>query len=246
MTKLHQILAAERDVRKTSVETVTNAHKVSQKADLFGGLRRTYAPFEDGDPGRPAEGTLQRFKAADVIAEAARSWQALWDLTLTKDEANTKARADVVLEDGTVIAENRPATWLLWMEKQLDDLAAFVAALPVLDPTVKWTFSEQANTWESEPVESIASKKVPEVLVKAVATDKHPAQTEVFTTDKPVGKWTAVRTSGALPAQEVAKMKARVTQLQVAVKQARARANEVDVEPQRQAEAILDYVFGAN
>jgi hypothetical protein len=246
MTQLHQILAAERDVKKTAADSITNAHHVSQKADLFNGLRRTYTPFDDGDIGRPAEGNLQRYKAIDVIAQAARSWQALWDLTLTKDEGNTAARADVTLEDGTVIATNRPATWLLWMEKQLDDLATFVDKLPVLDPTVRWEFSPEANTWESEPVESIASKKVQEVIVKYPATDKHPAQTEMVQVDKPVGRWTAIRTSGALPAQEVAKMKDRVTALQIAFKQARARANQAEIVQQHQAESILDYVFGAD
>ena len=50
-------------------------------------------------------------------------------------------------------------------------------------------------------MQTLRTKKVPRNHVKAEATEKHPAQVEVYYEDVAVGYWTTVKFSGALPAQ---------------------------------------------
>lgn len=68
---------------------------------------------------------------------------------------------------------------------------------------------------------TVRTKKVPRNHVKAEATDKHPAQVDVYYEDVPVGYWTTVKFSGALPARRVNELLDRVEKLQQAVKFAR-------------------------
>jgi hypothetical protein len=76
------------------------------------------------------------------------------------------------------------------------------------------------------------------------ATKEHPAQVQVYMEDVPVGDWTTVKFSGALPATRVREILGRVTALQEAVKFAREEANGAEVADQRAGEAVFRYLFG--
>jgi hypothetical protein len=93
-------------------------------------------------------------------------------------------------------------------------------------------------------VRTIRTKKVPRNHVKAEATDKHPAQVEVYYEDIAVGYWTTVKFSGALPAKRVNELLDRVEKLQRAVKFAREEANGSEVTDQRVGDVVLRYLFG--
>jgi hypothetical protein len=80
--------------------------------------------------------------------------------------------------------------------------------------------------------------------VKAEATEKHPAQVEVYYEDITVGYWRTVKFSGALPAQRINELLARVERLQEAVKFAREEANNLEVEEQKVGEKVFQYLFG--
>ena len=153
------------------------------------------------------------------------------------------ARADVVV-DGRTIAAQVPVTYLLFLEKQLVDLHTFVKKLPVLDAAESWLRDDSTDTWRTEPVRSNRTKKVPRNHVKAEATEKHPAQVEVYYEDITVGYWTTVKFSGALPAKRVNDILDRVLKLQTAVKFAREEANNVEVVDQRVGSAVFGYLFG--
>lgn len=124
----------------------------------------------------------------------------LFDVTATKDWANRTAAADVVV-DGTVLLPQVPVPYLLFLEKQLTDLHTFVRKLPVLDASEAWNLDPSTDAWKTDPVRTIRTKKVPRNHVKAEATEKHPAQVEVYYEDVPVGYWTTVKFSGALSAR---------------------------------------------
>ena len=85
---------------------------------------------------------------------------------------------------------------------------------------------------------------MPRNHVKAEATEKHPAQVEVYYEDVAVGYWTTVKFSGALPAQRVNELLERVEKLQHAVKFAREEANGTEVTDQRVGDAVFGYLFG--
>jgi hypothetical protein len=145
--------------------------------------------------------------------------------------------------DGAVIVASAPVTLLLFLEKQLVDIHTFVKKLPVLDPAETWEFDQNVGSYATQPTETVRTKKVPRVLVKAVATDKHPAQTEVYHEDVAVGYWRTVKFSGALPALRVQELLRRVEVLQQAVKVAREEANAVEVSQRRVGADVFAYLF---
>ena len=66
-------------------------------------------------------------------------------------------------------------------------------------------------------------------VVLAAATDKHPAQVKESTADVVVGMFTTKIWSGAMTTQQKADVLALLDKLTVAAKQARNRANTVEV-----------------
>jgi hypothetical protein len=142
-----------------------------------------------------------------------------------------------------VIASDVPVTYLLFLEKQLTDLYTFVDKLPALDPSEHWTFSESAGHYAADPVQTTRTKKVPRNHVKAEATEKHPAQVEVYYEDITVGYWRTVKFSGALPARRINELTERVEKLQQAVKFAREEANGLEVTEQQTGEKVFRYLF---
>ncbi|MFD1931935.1 MULTISPECIES: hypothetical protein [Nonomuraea] len=242
MTKLNQILAVEKGVKAGSQRAVTDAYHVIQKAPLLSGLSRTYQPIDDEGEQLPPESTRVQVKAEQVLADVAKAMIRLFDVTATKDWTNTVAKADVVV-DGQALIEGAPVTYLLFLEKQLVDLHTFISKLPTLDPAETWTFDDNAETWRTEPVKTTRTKKVPRNHVLAEATDKHPAQVQVFTEDIVVGYWTKTAFSGALPARRVNELLARVQKLQDAVKFAREEANGAAVEDRQVGDAVFTYLF---
>jgi hypothetical protein len=167
----------------------------------------------------------------------------LFDVTATKDYANCEAKADIEV-NGKVLAKDVPATYLIFLEKQLTDLHTFISKLPTLDVADTWTQDPAQDVWASEAVETTRTKKVPRNHVKAEATEKHPAQVEVFYEDILVGYWRTVKYSGALPTKTVNEMLERIEALQEAVKFAREQANGMEAKDIKVGEALLNYVLG--
>jgi hypothetical protein len=80
--------------------------------------------------------------------------------------------------------------------------------------------------------------------VKFPATKEHPAQTEFFMKDVPVGTWTQILYSGCVQTDRKNAILERLRKLHDAIKLAREQANLIDVERQKAGEALLGYVFG--
>jgi hypothetical protein len=243
MTKLNQIIAVEKGVKSKAVQDVNGAHQKVQKPALLAGISRTYQPKDEEGEQLPPESTRVQVQGEDVLRETAASLTRLFDVTATKDWANCTARADVTVEGRAILADV-PVGYLLFLEKQLTDLHAFVRKLPTLDAAESWSHDPSTDWWKTDPVRTIRTKKVPRNHVKAEATDKHPAQVEVYYEDVPIGYWTTVKFSGALPARRVNELVERVEKLQQAVKFAREEANATEITDQRAGEAVFGYLFG--
>lgn len=242
-TKLNQIIAIEKGTKSRSLQELTEAHRDLQKPALLSGISRTYRPKDEEGEQLPPESTKVQLKADEIIRKTVATLTKLFDVTATKDWANCKARADVVV-DGNTLLKDVPATYLLFLEKQLVDLHTFIKKLPELDASETWNFDASADCWATEPVQTVRTKKVPRNHVKAEATEKHPAQVEVYYEDITVGYWRTVKFSGALPAQRVNELLTRVEKLQEAVKFAREEANNLEVEDIKTGAAIFSYLFG--
>jgi hypothetical protein len=242
MPRLNQIIAVEKGVKSRSFSELTDAHHSLQKPTLLAGISRTYRPKDEEGERLPPESTRVQVKTEDVIRKTVTTLARLFDVTATKDWANSVARADVVV-DGQPILTDVPVTYLLFLEKQLVDLHTFVRKLPVLDPSESWAFDPSADCWATEPVETVRTKKIPRNHVKAEATEKHPAQVEVYYEDVPVGYWRTVKFSGAVAATRVNELLERVEKLQQAVKFAREEANSTEVTDVRAGDKVLNYLF---
>lgn len=244
MTLLHQVLALEPGVRARTGKALTDLHRKLGKDQLLSGLTRTYQPRDAEGEKLPGESTKVQVKADEALTQAAKAFTDMFDVVATKDFGNTVAEADVVV-DGETLIENAPATYLLWLEKQLVDLHTFVSKLPTLDPAENWTYDPNSSAFRTDTLQSTRTKKVPRNHVKAEATDRHPAQVDVYYEDVIVGDWSTVKFSGALPADRVRELLTRVEKVQDAVKAARQEANTVEVTQQKVGDKLFDYVFGA-
>lgn len=242
MAKLNQIIAVEKGVKGRAQGEITDAYQQLQKPALLAGISRTYRPKDEEGERLPAESTRVQMRTEEVFKKVSAALTELLDVTLTKDLANCEARADVAV-DGTVLVPQAPVTFLLFLEKQLVDLHTFIKKLPVLDPSETWVYDSAQDCFATEPVETVRTKKVPRNHVKAEATEKHPAQVEVYYEDITVGFWRTVKFSGALPARRVADLLDRVEKLQRAVKFAREEANGHEVRQQKVGEALFGYLF---
>ena len=243
-TKLNQIVAVEKGVKSDVYGAVTKAYHLIQKIPLFAGFTRTYRPADENGDVLPGETKLLQERAEEVLADVSRQLIRLFDVTATKDFTNTKAMADIVV-DGVTLIPNAPVPYLLFLEKQLKDLDAFIRKLPVLDPAREWTYDPNTSSQRAITETTKSTKKVPRNHVKAAATDKHPAQVEVYQEDVLVGFWDVVHYSGSLPLDRVKQLLERITTLTEAVKMAREQANMTDVIDGRgTGKKIFDYILG--
>jgi hypothetical protein len=242
-TKLNQILAVEKGVKNSTYAETSKFYKTLQKKEPLSGIARNYTPKDDDGDQLPSESTKLQVRAEDVLDEVRREMVKLFDVTFAKDATNTRARADVVV-DGTTLVADVPVTYLLFLEKQLGDLAAIIKAIPVLDPTEEWHYDAAQDAFATEPIKTTRTKKVPRNHVKAEATEKHPAQVEMYFEDVIVGTWSTVRYSGAVSQARVNRLREKVEKLSKAVKYAREQANQTEVVEVAVGKAIFDYLLG--
>jgi hypothetical protein len=240
--KLCQIVAIEKGTKNKAQSGLTDVYQRMQKPVLLSGIARTYRPKDEEGEVFPPEQTKVQLSAVQLINDARALMSELFDVTATKDWANCGAKADVVV-GGNVLVKDVPVTYLLFLEKKLVDIHTFVSKLPVLDPSETWKWDPNAGCYASEPAETHKTKKVPRVIEKAKATDKHPAQVELLQEDVVVGYWKTVKFSGALPADDVKKFLDRVEVLQRAVKFAREEANSKQIEEVKLGAKIFSYLF---
>lgn len=240
--KLNQIIAIGNGEKSKSKKVITKVYQKLGKELLFEGLTKTYKPIDEEGEKFPKEEKLVQYTVKEAIEEVSEALKSMINIVATQDYANCNAKADIIVDDNPIL-KDVPVTHLLFMEKQLEDLNTFVNSLPVLDPSEKWMFSEEANYYITEEKETIRTKKTPEVIVKYEATEKHPAQTELIYTDKPVGYWNTIKFSGCISKKDKENMLGKIRKLQNAVKLAREEANSIKVEMKNYGDAILDYIF---
>lgn len=244
MTKLNQIVAVVSGKKTRTQKALTEIYKKLQKESLFDGIARTYQPSDENGESQPSEKKNVQLKARDAIQEARQVMVELFDATATQDYGNCEARADVKVDEA-VILEGVPVTYLMFLEKQLTDMHTFVNSIPVLDSADTWAWDENADCFVTAASLTNRTKKVPRSHVLYEATEKHPAQVEMYHEDVTIGHWRTVKFSGALAAQEKHEMLQRVRRLQEGVKFAREEANAREVKQVQLGNKVFDFVFGA-
>jgi len=246
-TKLHELLAVETSLENQAAKVRTDlANTFDKKRHLFEEKRVVFTPFgENVQAVTETQSDIQTNVAKELEWVQDSLVKAL-DASYQVAEANTSARADVVLEDdaGTVLLTGVPATALLELEKRIAELQSLVNAVPTLDPAKGFSLDSNRNLYRAREVNKTRTRKEKVVLVKYAATKEHPAQTELIDQDVPVGKIQEQEWSGLITPVEKSELLNRVEIVARAVRRARSRANEVTVDLNKKiGKQLLNYIF---
>lgn len=241
--QLHQVLAIEKGTKNKVLSGVTEIHKSNQKAGLFEGQTRHYSPLTEEGEKLASENTLVQRSAPAVLKQAAKLLSELFEVTAQRDFTNCNAKADVVV-DGQVLVKAAPATYLLFLEKQLVDVRTLITELPTLDSAFKWSIDDNTGLYSSNVVQSTRTKKEESFVVVIAPTKEHPGKHEKVTKDVAVGTWNTTKLSGALPIPKKEVLLEKVEKLLKAVKYAREEANSAAVVPVPPiGDALFGYLF---
>lgn len=256
--RLAAVLGLREGAQQRSHEALTALHKLAQHAGGYVGHRRTYKPDKVDDQGQPLDKADTKpddlkkveLNAEQVVRDMAGAVSRFYDLQLTMDEADTQARSDVVIElpDGgtQTILRAVPVTTLMFLEKRLKtDIQTFLRKLPVQDPSRDWTQSPSADVgiYQTPTTETVSTKKTKRWEEIAPATREHKAQVISWDEDLRSGIWETVNYTGALPPRRYGELLERLDLLLNAVRTARERANQVEVERRQCGDAIMNFIL---
>jgi len=245
MGKLHEVLAVEGEV-KTAGEAILNEsiNTFTKKHDHFEGLVRKYSPALEGGEVFPDEIKKMDTTVPERLLYTQEPLVRLIDLMYQKEETNTRARADLVV-DGVVLKKDVPATVLLSLEKHFKHVKQMYIAIPTLEPGENWREDNDTDaTWVADTKSTHRTNKTIKPLVLYPATDKHPAQVEKLNIDERVGTWAATKYSGKLRAKDKVRYLERLDKLIAGIKRARCRANEEEVLPLEIGKELFSYING--
>jgi hypothetical protein len=178
------------------------------------------------------------------MQDLVRGWRDVTEWGLLRDIANADPSARASIEiNGVVLLADVPTPALLSMEKGLKEYIASLQKLPTLEPTQRWKWNTTQGVYETEPTQTQRTRKVPLVISKAKATDKHPEQTEVYMEDRAVGTFTDTLQAKKLPAPQQRELVQQAQRLLAAIQDAKQRANSARVPVERRADALAAYLL---
>lgn len=247
MSKLHELLAVESNLENQAAKCRTElASTFEKKRHLFEEKLVTFTPAGEGaQPVKEAQSDIQTNVTKELTWVRSHLVKAL-DASYQVAEANTIARADVVLEDDaqTVLLTGVPATALLELEKRIAEIAALVSAVPTLDPAKGFTKDTARNLYKAREITKSRTRKEKKVYIKYEATKEHPAQTELLDQDVIIGSIQEQEWSGLITPAEKADLINRVEIVARAVRRARSRANDVEINSKAKiGDKLLSYIF---
>jgi hypothetical protein len=248
MSKLHELLAVENNLRGQAEATRKDLiNTFEKKKHHFSEALVTFKSNKEGVPDKVESQLSLQTTVRKELAWIGEKLIAATDIGYQIDIANTIAKADVLLEDGTAIISGVPATSLLQLEKRLKEVQEIVTAIPTLDPAKGFEpdTDRGEGIYRARDVEKPRTEKQFEYVVMVSPTKEHPAQVKELMADRPIGTILTQEWSSLLTTAEKGEMLDRVESLLRAVKKARSRANEqeVNVKTNKIAGVLLDYVI---
>lgn len=247
--KLHELLAVS-----TSQTTQSNklrqdlSNTFEKKRHLFEQKLVTFTPSAEGASAVTEQQSDIQSTVAKELEWIAPHLAKTLDISLQIEDANTRAKADVMLPDGTVLLADVPATTLLPLQKRIAELQQLIASIPTLDPAKGFQPDEAAGKgiFKARPIRKNRTAKVQEPLVLAPATEQHAAQVQLVSKDVVTGTIVEEEWSGLITPAQKADLLERVELVSRAVRAARSRANEAEVDKtKRIGKPLLDFIFGS-
>jgi hypothetical protein len=247
MAKLHELLAVEGSLSTQSTKVRTDlAGTFANKRHLFEEKRVTFKPFSEDQVEKVEEQSAIQSTVEQELEWVSQHIIKSLDASLQVAVANTAAKADIVLEDGLeVLAEDVPVTALLELEKRMAEVFELTKSIPTLDPAKGYTQDgTRSGVYVAREVSKNRTNKTKEVVVLYPATKEHPAQTQLLDVDKPVGTISEQHWSALLTPQRKSEIMDRAEQLIRAVRRARSRANDVEVDLSKKiGKSLLNFVI---
>ncbi len=248
MAKLHELLAVESNLRGQSEVTRKDLLQTfEKKRHHFSETLTTFKSDTEGvEPKVEAQLGLQSTIHRE-LAWISEKIIASIDAAHQIDVANTIAKADIIMEDGRVVLKDVPATSLLQLEKRIKEIQELVTGIPTLDPSKGFEpdTTRGENIFKARDIEKPRTEKKFSYVVMVQPTDKHPAQVKELVLDSRIGIILQQEWSSLITVAEKGDMLDRVEALLRAVKKARSRANEqeIDVRSNKIGAAIIDFVL---
>lgn len=249
MSKLHELLAVESDQRGQA-EACRNDLKntFEKKGHHFTKKIVTFKSTKEGLEDRVESQLNLQSTVGKELTWIGEKLSKVIDLGHQIDVANTQAKSDVMLEDGTVLLKDVPTTSLLRLEHRVVELRDLLSAIPTLDPAKGFEPdpNEGAGVFKARDHAQFRTEKTFEFVIMVPPTDKHQAQVKELMVDKPVGSVVTQEWSSLITVAQKGDMLDRVEHLLRAVKKARARANEheLDARLNKIGDTVLKYVTG--
>jgi hypothetical protein len=246
MAKLHELLAAESTVKTQADKCRSDLlNTFEKKRHLFGEKVVTFLPNTDGAPAVTEEQSDLQTTVKTELKWIGDIWSKALDAAFQIAHSNMGARADVVLDDGTVLLSAVPATALLELEKRAGEIHGLVSAIPTLDPAkgFKEDPDRGVGVYRARDDNRVRTKKITRPMVKYEATKEHPAQVDLVQEDVAIGTIRAQEWSGLITPGDKADMLARAEELRRALKTARSRANEAPAATETVGAKVFGFVF---
>lgn len=243
---LGQVIAVERTLRQRDNDEGARIKRDLAKEPLTLGQVKEYTPDDDNAPASDRVPTAYQevqHRVEDDLQRAMQYAIPAIDAAATKDTTNTQAKATVFV-DGQPLLEYVPISHLLWLEHYLAEWRTFLATLPVLTATKAWEYDEGARLHRARTEITARNLKTTEPLVLHPGNDKHAPQVTTVNKETHVGTYTTTILSGAIPESRKRLLIDRCSALEVAVKDAVARANRTPVTEVSEGEAILGFILG--
>lgn len=242
MGKLYELLAVELSLKKRAQQALSQIKGLfASGRGRFTGQIRHYEPLEEDGEELADEITILATSVDKELSELAVAFSPWLNVAVQKEITNAGTGANVIVGE-EVVFEGLPAPALLNLEKKLDELKAVYSAIPTNDPAERWTYNGQQDCYVSPERVTYRGKKVPRSFVQCEATKEHPAQVTVYYEDIRVGTWRSTILSGMLSPQRKQQMLERIGFLAIAVKQARHRANAIDVVTDEIAPKVFEFI----
>lgn len=248
MGKLFEILAVEADVENKVKTIMQEAITTFQKrSEHFVGSIRTLKMFDAERQNEEAGFEERKDIVTTVQKKLDYTWESIvkyYDVIAQKEVGNQNTHANVTI-NGEVILSNMPATLLLGLESRLKKVREMYLTIPTLAPGTEWVPDESIG-------EGVFRAKFPEIRhrtektvehkIIVQPTKEHPAQVEKWTSSVPVGNFTTDRWCGMISPAKKSQLLDRIDTLIEAIKQARQRANEVQLENVKVGEIIKNFI----
>lgn len=248
--RLYELLVNEGRLKAQAQVVRTDLRNTfEKKRHHFEEKRKTFTSSDEGGVPMVEEQSDIQTTVPSELQWIASIWSKALDTSFQVAEGNTKARANVVLDNGTALLMDVPATALLELEKRADELMELLRAVPTLDPAKGFQLdtARGQHIYKARDVDKVRTRKVQKPLVLYPATPEHPAQTQVLSVDEPAGRLIEQEWSGLITPSVKSEMIAKAEEVCRAFKAARQRANAVELSDVLTtcAKQIFDYVLPA-